>query len=187
MHNEANQKISMFIDEELDYRESVELLKKFKSDEAVKAKMRRYQVISHVIKTEEYFPLSADFTDKISAQIQQEPVYLLPVASQPQTNQRKKLYAIAASTIAAVVLVGKSINNQPSTAYPALSSSSTVAPQQLAAIPVDKPEVKVRPDNNRLPANARFNDYLRAHNGSIYTSGEVSIQPYARVAAFGKD
>jgi sigma-E factor negative regulatory protein RseA len=186
MHNEANQKISMFIDEELEYRESVELLKKIKLDDAVKAKMRRYQIISHVIKTEEYIPLSADFTDKISAQIQQEPVYLLPVTSQPQSNQRKKMYAIAASTIAAVVLVGKAINDQSSTTYPASASSSTVAPQQLAAIPVNKPELKVHA-NNRQPANARFNDYLRAHNGSIYTSGEVSIQPYARVAAFGKD
>ncbi len=186
MHNEANQKISMFIDNELDYDESLDLLKKIRTDDVLKARMMRYQAISHTLKTEEFQQLRSDFSDKISQQIKQEPVYFLPKTS--VKPQRKKMFAIAASTIAAVVLVGEAIKNHQDEAYPTIAATNVTALQQLAgtSIATLKPEEKDQ-NSRRQPMNAQFNDYLRAHNASTYTSGEVNIQPYARVAAFGKD
>jgi len=34
------------------------------------------------------------------------------------------------------------------------------------------------------PLNKRINDYLQAHNSSVYTNGEADFQRFARVTAY---
>ena len=34
------------------------------------------------------------------------------------------------------------------------------------------------------PLNKRINDYLQAHNSSVYTNGEADFQPLGRVTAY---
>jgi sigma-E factor negative regulatory protein RseA len=41
--------------------------------------------------------------------------------------------------------------------------------------------------SEQVPLNARINDYLQAHNNSVYTNGEASFKPYARVAAYNRE
>jgi sigma-E factor negative regulatory protein RseA len=177
MHNDVNEKISMFVDGELSYDESSSLLKLVNSDEALKKRLMRYQAISQVLQTEHYQELQLNFSDKIAQQIRQEPAYLLPQAKRP--IPRKKLFAMAASTIAAAVLVGEAVKmNQGSMQAPMLIAgvSST---KQSANPPAAKTAMQQKP-----PMTAQFNDYLQAHNSSIYTNGEVDLKTYAKVASY---
>jgi sigma-E factor negative regulatory protein RseA len=72
--------------------------------------------------------------------------------------------ALAASIAIVAVIAGRSID----LSFKA-TSTLEVAQQQL-------PE--------QYPLNKRINDYLQAHNSSVYTNGEVDFQPYARVTAY---
>lgn len=190
MHEEVNQKISRLIDGELGYDETLDLLKKIQSDESLKNKMGRYQAISQALKTDEFYKIRADFSDKIFQKIQSEPSYLFPQLkpqpipqSQNRQPNRNKLFAVAASALAAAVLVGQSLRDDRSDKYQTLAATA-VSGQQVAAS-FAKPEKL--PQRNRQPLSTQFNDYLQAHNSSVYTNGEANFQPYAKVTAYGQE
>ncbi|WP_411726355.1 RseA family anti-sigma factor [Methyloglobulus sp.] len=196
MHEEINQKISRFIDGELDYDETLDLLKKIQSDESLKHKMSRFQAISQALKTDEFYQVISDFSHKVFQEIQQEPAYLLPQLkpqphSQSQDRQPKpkpkpklKVFAVAASILVVAVLVGQSLrNDRPANKYQTLTAMAL--PQQQ--LPASSAQSEKSPQHNRQPLNAQFNDYLQAHNNSVYTNGEANFQPYAKVTAYGQD
>lgn len=188
MHEEMNQKISRLIDNELDQAETLDLLKKMQSDEALKLQMSRYQAISQALKTDVFYQVRSDFSYKVFQEIQQEPAYFLPQLKQQQTQERHskrtKIFAVAASTLAAAVLVGQILrHNQAENIYQTVTAMPVSGQQWSASIA--RPEATQQ--INRHPLNAQFNDYLQAHNNSVYTNGEANFQPYAKVTAFGKD
>jgi sigma-E factor negative regulatory protein RseA len=190
MVEETNQNISRLVDGDLGYDETLELLKKMQSDAALKHKMSRYQAISQALKTDEFYQVRSDFSHKVFQEIQQEPAYFLPQlkpkhSPQVQDKQTKrKLYAVAASTLAAVVLVGQSLRDDPSANNYQTVTAMAGAQQQLPTA-INPPEKLKQP--NRQPLNAQFNDYLQAHNSSVYTNGEAHFQPYANVTAYGQE
>lgn len=181
MYEETNQNISRLIDGELGHDETLDLLKKIQSDKVLKNKMSRYQAISQALKTDEFYQVRSDFSHKVFQEIQQEPAYFLPQLnpqhlSQVQDKQSKrKFYAVAASTLAAAVLVGQSLRDDSSTnKYPTVTAMAVPQPEKLK-------------QSSRRPLNAEFNDYLQAHNSSVYTNGEAHFQPYAKVTAYGQE
>ena len=175
MPEDLNQKISQFLDNELDHVEALKLLKIMQSQSELQDKMNRYEAISHALKTDVFLAAKSDFSAKIHQQIQQEPIYLLP---QHKPFKRKhKLMALAASIAIVAVIAGRSID-LPFKAAETLQ----VAQQQLP----EQPSSFVDPANQteQYPLNKRINDYLQAHNSSVYTNGEANFQPYARVTAY---
>ncbi|CAG7855954.1 hypothetical protein MCAMS1_00277 [biofilm metagenome] len=191
MHDDINEKISRLIDGDLGYAETLELLKKIQADESLRNKMCRYQSISQSVKADAFFPVSSDFSRKIFQEVQQEPTYFLPqlIKSQPesqaqslQKHARGKWLAVAASTIAVAVLVGQSMRNDRTVGNP-----QNITAIAQSSLPVSYPPAQKTKHINRRPLNAQFNDYLQAHNNSVYTNGEAEFQPYARVASFGRD
>lgn len=194
MHEEMNEKISRLIDGDLEHGEMIDILKQIQSDESLRLKLCRYQDIGQSLKTDAFYHVSTDFSRKISQQIQQEPTYFLPQIKprqddQPQTQPmqfNRKWWAVAASTVAAAVLVGQGLrhNPQPMQVGPANVSAMTTAQQTL---PASLNQNKDPKQAQRQPKNAQFNDYLQAHNSSVYTNGEANFQPYARVATYKQD
>jgi sigma-E factor negative regulatory protein RseA len=190
MYEEMNQNISRLIDGDLGYHDTLVLLKKIQSDEVLMAKMCRYQAISEALKTDEFFQVNPNFSQKIFQEIQREPTYLLPQLkphhpSQQQNSKlrRNKMLAIAASTVAVAVFVGQNLRNEPS-----VNKYQTVAavsiPTQPFATSLNKQEKLKQTD--RQPLNTQFNEYLQAHNSSVYTNGEANFQPYAKVTSYGQ-
>lgn len=191
MHNDVNQKLSMFIDDELSYDETQLMIKRIKSDSSLKAVMLRYQAISHALKTEEYQKLNSDFFEKVSQQVRQEATYLLPEKKSINPPRHRKMIAIAASTLVAAVIVGETIKfKQSQLSYQQLASTTSAAnPSSLAvnqSATVIIQQAKEKP-SDRQPMTKEFNDYLQAHNGSLYMNGGVGAQPYAKVAAYGQE
>ncbi len=184
MNDKLNEKISQFIDDELAYDDALRLLQNMQSHAELINTMNRYQTISHALKTEQTFTVSADFTAKISQQIQQEPHYLLPQQRSTRPRNYKIMALAAAASVAVVaVLVGRNVNQSPTPfdAEPALQ----VAQQPTPSSPVVKSVVYVN-QNNQQPLNSRINDYLQAHNASVYTNGEASFKSLTQVTAYGQ-
>jgi len=165
MPEDLNQKISQFFDNELDHADALKLLQKMQSQSELQDKMNRYEAISHALKTDVFLAARSDFSAKIHQQIQQEPFHLL--SQRKPFKRTRKLMALAASIAIVAVIAGRSINNQPFKG----ASKLEVAQQQL-------PE--------QYPLNKRINDYLQAHNSSVYTNGEADFQPYARVTTYNR-
>jgi sigma-E factor negative regulatory protein RseA len=189
MVEETNQNISRLIDGDMGHDETLDLLKKIQSDTALKNKMSRYEAISQALRTDEFYQVRSDFSHKVFQEIQQEPAYFLPQlkpkpSPQVQDKQTKrKLYAVAASTLAAVVMVGQSLRDNSATNNYQTVTAMAGTQQQLPTA-LTPPEKQQR---NRQPLNAQFNDYLQAHNSSVYTNGEAHFQPYAKVTAYGQE
>ncbi|MDD1614129.1 MAG: sigma-E factor negative regulatory protein [Methylococcaceae bacterium] len=174
MPEDLNQKISQFLDNELDHADALNLLKKMQLQSELQDKLNRYQAISHAMKTDGFLLTKADFSTKIHQQIQQEPVYLLP--QHKSFKRSHKQIAVAASIVIVAVIAGRSVNNPDQ--HSMAASTLQVAQHQL-------PEQSVNPvEATQYPLNKRINDYLQAHNSSVYTNGEANFQPFARVTAY---
>jgi sigma-E factor negative regulatory protein RseA len=191
MYDEINQNISRLVDGDLSHVETLALLKKMQSDDALKHKMSRYQAISQALKTDQYYQVSTDFSHKIFQAIQQEPAYLLPqlkpqnlTTPLPDKTSRRKLYAVAATSLVAAVLVGQGLREKPSRNTFETVSASAVPQQSLPTALAQSNPAKQR---KSPPLAAQFNDYLQAHNNSVYTNGEANFHPYAKVAAYGRE
>ena len=176
MSEDLNQKISQFLDNELDPVDALSLLKKMRSQPELQDKLNRYEMISHAMKADAFLLTKADFSTKLQQQIQQEPVYLLP--QRKRFKPSHKQMALAASFVIVAVIVGRSMNDPD----PHFKAASAL---QVAQQP--HPEKSVNPaevPQNQL--NKRINDYLQAHNSSVYTNGEANFQPFARVATYSQ-
>ena len=153
MQEQTNEKISLFIDDELDSQKALLLLNKVKQDEALQGVLQRYQLMSLVIKNEESSLLvDPRFAEKIHQQISREPSYLLP-RKKPEINWQKTGFAIAASIVLAVVWLVNKIDNRSNSSYPQ-PEIAYIAPQPMQAGAM----------------NGRFNDYLQAHENEVYIS-----------------
>lgn len=184
MHEDLNQKISQFLDNELDQDEAVGILQKVQQQPDLKAKMSRYEAISAVLKTDEFLFPSPDFSIKVNQQIQHEPFYLLPrghqLTGQKSFMRRNKMLAVAVSIAAVAIMTAQGIQYSDNK----LKTASTIELSQQAAVEQSlQPIVNQQRGNEHYPINARINDYLQAHNSSIYTNGEANFRPFATVSA----
>jgi sigma-E factor negative regulatory protein RseA len=178
MSEDLNQKISQYHDNELDNDQALALLQKMQLRSELQDKMNRYEAISHAMKTGIFLLTDADFTTKIHQQIQKEPVYLLP--QRKQFKWRNKQIAVAASIAIVAVIAGRNMNNLNQH----FKAASTI---QVAQYQLPKQTVVRANQVAGYPLNKRINDYLQAHNSSVYTNGEANFQPsYARVTAYSQ-
>ena len=184
MSEDLNQKISQFLDNDLNHVEALNLLHKIQSQPELQDKLNRYEAISDAIKTDAFLLTKDDFSKNIRQQIQQEPAYLLPQHKSFKRTQHKsfkpshKQIAVAASIVIVAVIAGRSLNDQSSNSRSA--SILQVAQHQ----PTEQPS-KTNQDAQH-PLNKRINDYLQAHNSSVYTNGEANFQPFAKVTAYSR-
>jgi sigma-E factor negative regulatory protein RseA len=169
MQEQINERISLLIDDELDKEQALSLLKAIQTDEALTLKLQRYQLLGQVLKNQPSHLPDARFAEKIHQQIQKEPIHFLP-ARKTAFNWQVTGFAIAASTLLAVVwLVSKIDSRSYSFQPPQLASSASLQQHQ--------PDI----------ATSRFNDYLQAHDNSVYINNVARVQPYARVVGYQQE
>lgn len=187
MPEQLKQKISQLLDDELAPDQALGLLETLRSDLALQATYQRYEAISHALKTEVFLTADASFAAKIQQQIQQEPSYLLPQRKpKPQWRNHQTL-AIAAAMALVAVLVGQSLtfmheSKLPTSAPPALAQQT---PPPASPLQIAQQQAKAAADINQIPLNKRINEYLQAHNNSVYNQADT-FQPYARVTTYSE-
>ena len=179
MPEDLNQKISQFLDNELDNVETLALLQKMQLRSELQDKLNRYEAISHAMKTDVFLVAKSDFSARLNQQIQQEPVYFLP--QHKPIKRDSKLIALAASIAIVAVIAGRSMSDQEQ--HSKAASKAQMMAQHRLPEQSSNPSVYAKQDA-QYPLNKRINDYLQAHNSSIYTDGETSSQPFARVTTY---
>lgn len=168
MQEPLNEKISLLIDDELESEQALSLLKAMQNNDDLKARLQRYQLVSQVLKNEECYVLDSNFADKIHQQIRSEPIYFIP-NKQVRKNWQKTGLAIAASVVLAVVWLVSKYDKQ---------SNQYSEPEMAMVVPQ-----QIQPDE----MNARFNDYLQAHDNGLYVNNAERAQPYARVVGYQQE
>lgn len=190
MHEELNQKISQLLDNELGHDEALKLLKQMQMQPELQDKLNRYEAVSHALNTEVFILPASDFAARISQQIQQEPNYLL---SQRQRFQYGyKMLALAASVAAVAVIASWDViqHQDPAKAFKVAPLAQLSPQQNTKPIQNQAPEkttVLAQEQASQIPLNQRINDYLQAHNNSVYTNGEANFKPYTQVTAYGRE
>lgn len=163
MQEQQHEKLSLFVDDQLDRRQAADLLKTMRTDPELQARFQRYQLISQALKSDQCSVARPDFSARVREQLKSEPSYLLPKTSQ-HGNWRNLGLAVAASVLVAVVWVAAKVEKP----VPAFAGGNTVA------------QNSARPD----AMNAQFNEYLQAHDNAWYVNNNVGGQAYARLTAY---
>lgn len=182
MQDELKEKISCFVDDEIDNRQLFSMVNHHDETENVRQTICRYQMISQVLKNENPVMIDSNFADRVSRQITREPVHFIPT-KKTVIAWRKTSLAVAASLALVAVIVPKVIKQNPSPQTPKTIQMAQQAPVQEIPPQPSTQLVKIRPNQ----VNPRLNAYLQAHSNRIYTIGASSYQPYARVAGYRQE
>ncbi|MDD2759570.1 MAG: sigma-E factor negative regulatory protein [Methylomonas sp.] len=164
MQEPINEKLSLLFDDQLDTVEAYRLLKATRHDEQLQLKLQRYALIAQSLKSEQCSVANLDFVDKVSRQLEHEPIYLLP-HKKHKGYLKKTGLAVAASLVLAVLWLSAS--------RPGIQGFPNVAGNSIAQHTIDAEQM-----------NARFKEYLLAHDNVWYVNNNVGVQSYARVASY---
>jgi len=164
MQEQLNEKLSLLLDDQLDGAQALSLLKATRADPALQAKLRRYSLISQALKSEQCAVARADLVGNIHRQLETEPAYFLPRKKGSDLVKKTGL-AVAASVVLAVVWL------------------SAAQVQRSAAPNVDVNTIAQR-SAEAEQMNARFKEYLQAHDNVWYVDNNDGVQSYTRVASY---
>ncbi len=183
MRDDVDNKISQFLDDELDQQQALILLKSLQRDKALKQKLVRYQLVSQVIKTRQAPQINVCIVDRVRQQIEKEPVQSFQRRPEPASNSfhwRKTTLALAASLAVVAVILPGVIKDTGS------GHTNTLVADSQPAVPVAARQIaRNRPLNtNKKDHNQRFKDYLYAHSNRMYTVGASASMPYVQTAGF---
>lgn len=176
MHEDSTNKISQLLDNELDQHEALLLLKKIQSNRDLKDKLNRYEAVRQALKTDVFLLPDPDFSARISEKIKHEPAYLLPQSRKSKSG--RKIIATAASVALVAMIAGLKINK------PSEEIKTASAIQAPIPAPNSVGESQYQVEQNSV--NKQINDYLQAHNSSVYINGQANFQPYTRVTAYSQ-
>lgn len=179
MHEHINEKISQFVDDELDADQALTLLQQLRFNDELKNKLQRYQAISHAVKAETYIAPRADFLDRIHQDLEHEPVYLLPQRKATSSiKPQHKILALVASAALVAVILPKDVTSLHSPQIKA-SAGLTLAQRQPR---MSENVIKQKP--NALPLNAQINDYMRTHDKTTEDNNETAVAPIVETTAY---
>lgn len=183
MREELNLKISQFVDGELATEDGVKLLESMQEDPELDRTFRRYEAVSQALKSDVFLSADADFVERVSAQLKNEPTVLSPSKQLLQHNTRnmKVISALAASFAVVAVIIAGALQFGQEQATTGVELAQSRSGEQVY---VDSSRVQ---DDDKL-----FNEYLEAHGATLY-SGDHAASPayetsqtYGRVVNYGR-
>jgi negative regulator of sigma E activity len=182
------EKISAFIDGELEHADSLDLVEQLGKDKELHSYWQRYHIYGSAMRNEVSSTLSVDFSARVMTSLEQEPVQLAP-SSMPR---RKKLtgpvagLAVAASLVGIAVLLVKP-GLQENTETGAQTVAKVVSPQIRQP---GNPRV-IDPEQDLIVANSknenvreRINRLLVEHNQYNPASDMTGMMPYSRFVGY---
>lgn len=161
---QLNEKLSMLVDDQLDVKPAYDVLCALRQDSELQSKFQRYQLISQAIKNDRCLTVDSGFANRLHEKLREEPNYLLPRKVHNQLQWQKTLGLAAAASVA-VLAVLVFANTEKHT------QASPRAENQLA-------------QQSRAADNARFKEYLQAHDNTWYVNNNTGVQQYARLAGY---
>jgi len=163
---QTSEKLSALLDDALDAKDGLSVLEGIRSDRELRAKFHRYQAVRSVLRSESALLPDLDFSARVRAAIDEEPVVLSPRVVRHQFRERVATFALAASMAALAIMVVRSVNHY----------SPDKASELLASVNISTPAVhaSMEPD---------LREYLNMHNESAYLSGSQGLMPSVRLVS----
>jgi sigma-E factor negative regulatory protein RseA len=161
------EKISAFMDGEIEGIEAAAQIARLKEDVRLRATWETYHVIGDTLRGEK-LGLSRDFTTNFSARLVDEPTILAPRSRGPlQTTVHRFALPIAASVGGMALVVWLAVFNNPFAPRNEALAVKSPAPAQA------KTQV----------ANAEVNDYLLAHQQFSSSTALQGVASYVRTVS----
>jgi sigma-E factor negative regulatory protein RseA len=164
MQEKLNEQLSMLVDDQLHSQQACNLLKTLHHDAQLQAKFKHYQLISQALKGDSCLTASSDFAEQLQRKLRDEPTYLLPRQAKRSVDWQKTLGLAAAASVAMVAVLVFSNSEKHTQPF---SRGNEIAAAHVTA-----------------PDNAKFKEYLQAHDNTWYANNHVGAQQYARLAGF---
>lgn len=182
MNKHIDDRISAFIDGELESVDAQDLISDMLANDELRARWLRYQLASDVLHRERLQLKGNELLDRVSAALESEPTMLAPRQRRaiPAIFKQVAGMAIAASVAAASVLM---IQTSEPVFGPGIARIADNAP---ASNLTDEKWIRVSGINwtdNRPDVVSRLNAYLVNHNG--YSTSVRGILPYAPIVSGG--
>ncbi|KAB2967596.1 sigma-E factor negative regulatory protein [Zoogloea sp.] len=168
------EKVSALLDGALDETASERMLDTLKRDPALRREWERYSLIGDVMRDEPV--LSADFTSRLMAELEQEPTVLAPVRTDNRNNWVRHLMPIAASVMGAAAVGWVAMMLNGGGAAPAPSVAVVKAP--VPAVAAVDPAVSARLASASAEPSER--EYLIAHQAMAPSAAMPGVAYYVR-------
>lgn len=182
------EKISYFIDGELDQTESEQLIRQLGEDNDLRGLWRRFNTYGSAMRGELSPALSADFSNRVLQALAKEPVQFSPAA----LPRRKRAWgsvaglAVAASLVGIAILIQKPVIQED----PDTQTSNVAALSVPATVPVPA-ETGAAQNYELIVANSknenvreRINRLLVEHNEYNPASDMTGIWSYSRFVGY---
>lgn len=158
-------KLSALMDGELDAAEATETIAQLRKTDELRGEWATYHLIGDALRQSIAMP---DIAQRVSEKLATEPTVLAPRFHLPQ---KAKVFALsAAASLAAVVVVG-------------WISFQTIDQSQQNLAAANKTSPHVIAVTTSVPAPARMNDYLLAHQEFSPSTAMQGVAPYVRTVA----
>ena len=183
MMSNMKEKLSAFIDGELDPQESAEMLRAMQQDDELRLAWARYFLVRDAINGAAMSAVAHDFASRVSQTVAVEPTVLAPKAIQSGKSSLSRAtriigqLAIAAS-VAAIAIIGlrNIVPDQPD------ATSSRIA--QSAGHGNFVRVGATRWDKSKADAENELNMYLAAHNRHSPAASMKGMMSYVHVVGY---
>lgn len=183
MMSNMKEKLSAFIDGELDQQESAEMLRAMQQDEELRLAWARYFLVRDAINGNSVFATGYDFASQVSRAVAGEPTVLVPKAIKTEKSSLSRAtriigqLAIAAS-VAAIAIIGlrNIVPDQPdATSLKIVQSAGHGSFVRVGA---------TRWDKSKADAENELNMYLAAHNRHSPAASMKGMMSYVHVVGY---
>ena len=181
--------LSAFIDGELDTAESLRMISRIDKETELRGQWERYHTYGSALRDELTPTLSADFSERVSEVLMQEPVQFAPAALSAGRRIRGPLagIAVAASLVGIAILLQKpSLEITP--VEQTISTAKVPAP---LSVPVNTVADSSNENNQLIVANSKnenirekINRLLVEHNEYNPVGDMTGMLPYSRFVGY---
>jgi sigma-E factor negative regulatory protein RseA len=171
-----NERISAFLDGELDARERDRLMREMGQNPASRAAWERYHMIGAALRKDIHVVASADLAERVLYRIEKDPLPFARIARRPLRHFTKLAggLALAASVAAVAVFSFKSVL-LPDTTHIAVSAPATDA------------TLESKTQTAKAAQDSSLNALLVRHNEFSLASSINGMMPYVRVVSHSND
>jgi negative regulator of sigma E activity len=164
MPKELHQKISQFLDDELDFHDSLKLLHAVRTQSELHHKLRRYEAVRHALKSGVFLPAHSDFAEQVREKIREHSNNPLPNKHLPIERVNKQSTWLShpfawAASLAMITLVTPytvtSLNKSKQ------ATQLELAKQQQQAELAKQQQIELA---KQQPLNTQISQYLQTHN-----------------------
>jgi sigma-E factor negative regulatory protein RseA len=150
-----NEKISRFLDDDLNHDETLHLLQAMQKQPELTETLKRYAAISHAMKTNDFLWVQTDFV----AQIHEATNQVTTVYDLPPSRQRHYWFMLAASVAVIAVLL-----EQKMSSLSIKQTNQSVTPE----LSLQLLDLRLNDVKEPQPFNAHIIDYFHEYNDSGY-------------------